>query len=112
MFIYTDIILSYGRGIVVQHGHSTEINASYIGKNCILFQNVTIGTNGSAIGPKIGNNCFFGAGCTILGNINIGNNVKIGANAIVTKDIPDNCTVVTKGTSIVKMNGKKVNIIL
>lgn len=77
MFIYTDIILSYGGGIVVQHGHSTEINALYIGKNCIFFQNVTIGTNGSAIGPKIGNNCFFGAECTVLGNINIGDNVKI-----------------------------------
>ncbi|MCS3152952.1 serine acetyltransferase [Phocaeicola dorei] len=45
-----------------------------------------------------------------MGNIKIGNNVKIGANAIVTQDLPDNCTVVTKGTCIVKLSGKRVHI--
>ena len=99
-----------GGGICVNHGHSTELNAKTIGSNCIFFQNVTIGTNGSRIGPTIGNNCFFGAGCVVVGDITIGNNVKVGANAIVTKSIPDNCTVVTTGTTIVKQNGEKVNI--
>ena len=93
----------------MNHGHSTELNARKIGRNCIFFQNVTIGTNGSNIGPSIGDNCFFGAGC-VVGNITIGNNVKVGANAIVTKSIPDNCTVITTGTTIVKQNGQKVNI--
>lgn len=97
-------------GICINHGHSTELNAKKIGKNCIFFQNVTIGTNGSRIGPTIGDNCFFGAGCVVVGDITIGNNVKVGANAIVTKSIPDNCTVVTTGTTIVKLNGEKVNI--
>lgn len=46
----------------------------------------------------------------MLGEIRIGNNVKVGANAIVVKDVPDNCTVVTKGTVIVKKDGEKVNI--
>lgn len=99
-----------GGGICVNHGHSTEINAKSIGNNCHIFQNVTIGTNGSAIGPVIGDNCFFGAGCVVLGEIRIGNNVKVGANAIVVKDVPDNCTVVTKGTTIVKKDGEIVNI--
>ena len=40
----------------------------------------------------------------------IGNNVKIGANAIVTQDLPDNCTVVTKGSCIVRLSGEKVRI--
>lgn len=81
-----------------------------MGKNCVIFQNVTIGSNGTPIGPTIGNNVFFGAGCVVLGDIHIGNNVRIGANAIVVKDIPDNCTVVTRGTTIVKKDNKKVNI--
>ena len=46
----------------------------------------------------------------VLGDIHIGSNVKVGANAIVVKDVPDNCTVVTKGTVIIKKDGEKVNI--
>ena len=99
-----------GGGICVSHGHSTEINAKRIGNNCHIFQNVTIGTNGSATGPTIGDNCFFGAGCVVIGNIFIGNNVSVGANAVVVKDIPDNCTVVCKGMAIVKKDGERVKI--
>jgi len=99
-----------GGGICINHGHSTEVNAKSIGCNCHIFQNVTIGTNGSAVGPTIGDNCFFGAGCVVIGDIRIGNNVKIGANAVVVKDVPDNCTVVCKGMTIVRKDGEKVNI--
>ena len=99
-----------GGGICINHGHSTEVNAKSIGKNCHVFQNVTIGTNGSATGPIIGNNCFFGAGCVVVGEIHIGNNVKIGANAVVTKNVPDNCTVVCRGMTIVRKDGEKVEI--
>ena len=99
-----------GGGICVNHGHSTEINARSIGRNCHIFQNVTIGTNGNKIGPTIGDNCFFGTGCVVIGDITIGNNVKIGANAVVVKDVPDNCTVVCKGMTIVKKDGEKVEI--
>lgn len=42
----------------------------------------------------IGDNCFIGCSAKILGGIHIGDNVKIGANAVVIKDVPDNCTVV------------------
>lgn len=99
-----------GGGMVINHGHSVEINASRIGKNFHCFQNVTIGTTNSPIGPTIGDNVFVGAGAVIMGNIKIGNNVKIGANAIVTQDLPDNCTVVTKGSCIVRLSGEKVRI--
>ena len=99
-----------GGGICINHGHSTEVNAKRIGKNCHIFQNVTIGTNGSAIGPVIGDNCFFGAGCVVVGDIHVGNNVRIGANAVVVKDVPDNCTVVCRGMTIVKKDGKKIEI--
>ena len=102
--------MQLGGGICVNHGHSTEINAKSIGRNCHIFQNVTIGTNGSAIGPVIGDNCFFGAGCVVIGEISIGDNVRIGANAVVVKDVPNNCTVVSRGTMIVKKDGEKVEI--
>ena len=91
-----------GGGMVINHGHSVEINASRIGKNFHCFQNVTIGTTNSPI---------VGAGAVIMGNIKIGNNVKIGANAIVTQDLPDNCTVVTKGSCIVRLSGFPSQII-
>lgn len=61
-----------------------------IGKNCFIRQNVTVG-NGDTV---IGDNVDIGAGAIIIGSIQIGNNVMIGANAVVNKDIPDNCTAV------------------
>lgn len=102
--------LQIGGGICINHGHSTEVNAKSIGRNCHIFQNVTIGTNGSAKGPVIGDNCLFGAGCVVIGDIRIGNSVKIGANTVVVKDVPDNCTVVTRGTTIVRKDGEKTEI--
>lgn len=70
-----------------------------IGSNCVIFHQVTIGSNtlkGSKnIGsPVIGNNVYIGTGAKIIGGIKIGNNVRIGANCVVTRDIPDNATVV------------------
>ena len=44
--------------------------------------------------PVIGDNVDIGTGAVILGGVHIGNNVRIGANAVVNKDIPDNCTAV------------------
>lgn len=58
----------------------------------MIYQNVTIGSGVN--GPRIGKNCLLGAGCCVLGDITIGDNVKVGANAVVLKDVPSNCTVV------------------
>lgn len=66
-----------------------------IGKNCLIYQNVTIGeVNREA--PVIGDNCLIGAGAVIIGGIRIGNNVCIGAGTVVNKDVPDNFTVVSQ----------------
>lgn len=65
-----------------------------IGKNCKIFQNVTIGGLPSGGVPVIGDNVLIGAGAVILGNVNIGSHVKIGANAVVLSDVPDGCTAV------------------
>lgn len=64
-----------------------------IGKNAVIWQQVTIGSSGGGT-PVIGDNCKIGAGAKILGGVKIGNNCVIGANAVVTKDVPDNTTVV------------------
>jgi serine acetyltransferase len=58
--------------------------------------------------PVIGSNVAIYAGAKVLGNITIGDNVNIGANAVVVKDVPDNCTVVSVPAYIVKRNGIKV----
>ncbi len=64
-----------------------------IGVNAVIWQQVTIGSSGGGT-PIIGDNCKIGAGSKILGGVTIGNNVFIGANAVVTKDVPDNAVVV------------------
>lgn len=76
-----------------------------IGKNCTILPGVVIGNkyleddNSWVI---IGDNCYIGLGVKIFGSITIGNNVIIGANAIVTKSIPDNCIVGGVPAKIIK----------
>ncbi len=73
-------------------------SAAKVGKGCIIFQGVTIGSNTlldskSAGAPTIGDNAYIGAGAKIIGNVKVGNNVRIGAGCTVTRDVPDNSTV-------------------
>lgn len=81
-----------GGGLIIQHGFSTIINAKKIGKNCHIYQQVTIGYNGVQA-PIIGNNVRICCGPKVIGGIRVGNNVVIGANAVVCKDVPDNVIV-------------------
>jgi len=86
-----------------------------IGKNCTIFQQVTIGSNmlidSKGFGsPVIGCNCLIGAGAKIIGNVNIGNNCRIGANAVVTQDLPDNCVVVPGNQVIIQKENLENNI--
>lgn len=80
-------------GIII--GHHVEIGA-----NCIIYQQVTI----ASTKVKIGDNVLIGAGAIILNNVNIGNNVKIGANAVVVEDVPDDTTVVLQKPRIIVRN--------
>ena len=98
------------KGVNIGHGIGIVIHQnSRIGKGTMIYQNVTIG---SGNGPIIGENCILGCGCCVLGDIVIGNNVKIGANAVVLKNVPDNCTVVGIPAKIVMQNGFKIEITL
>lgn len=61
-----------------------------IGKDAIIFHNVTIGNGGARIGDR----CYIGTGAVIIGAVNIANDVTIGANAVVNFDVPAGATVV------------------
>lgn len=87
--------------IIYPHGLSGVFisNGAIIGDRCVIFHQVTIGSNALPDSknegfPTIGKNCYIGTGAKIIGNVKIGNNVRIGANTVVTKDVPDNATVV------------------
>ena len=66
-----------------------------IGDNCVVGQHVTVGGGNNRYPgvPKIGNNVYISHGAIVFGGITIGNNVTIGANAVVTKPVPDNAIV-------------------
>ncbi len=98
------------------HGLSGIFISNYasIGKNCVIFQQVTIGSNtlGDSKGkgaPMIGDNVYIGSGAKIIGNVRIGDNVRIGANCIVVKNIPNNCTVVLQSPRIIQHKNIKDN---
>ena len=58
-----------------------------IGVNCLIFQQVTVGTRGTEGVPKIGGHVDIGAGAKILGPVTVGDHAKIGANAVVLADV-------------------------
>lgn len=86
---------------MLPHGlHGVYISRyARIGANCCIYQNVTIGEV-NRIAPQIGNRCLIGAGAVIIGNIKIGDDVKIGAGAVVCTDIPSHATVVAPPSRI------------
>lgn len=96
-----------GRGMLAVHSFSSVINASSVGENFIIKNDVTIGSGKNGL-PAIKNNVEINVGAIIIGGIIIGNNVIIGAGAVVTKSVPDNCTVIGNPAYIIKKNGIKV----
>ena len=80
-------------GLTVMHGFSTVVNASHIGRNFHVAQQVTIGWGPSGT-PTIGNNVKVYAGAIIVGGVTIGDNAVIGAGTVVVKDVPANTLVV------------------
>ena len=105
-----------GKGLFIDHGMGVVIGeTSIIGDNVLLYQGVTLGGTGLVKGkrhPTIGNNVVIGTGAKVLGNITIGDNSYVGANAVVIKDIPPNSTVVCVPGRITKQDGKKIDLSL
>ncbi len=101
-----------GKGLFIDHGTGVVIGeTAIIGDNCLIYQGVTLGGTGKQKGkrhPTLGDNVLVGAGAKVLGPFKVGNNVKIAANAVVLKAVPENSTAVGVPARIIKKNGQKV----
>jgi serine O-acetyltransferase len=100
-----------GSGLYIGHFGGIVVNEqATIGKNCNLSHGVTIGqaNRGRNKGcPIIGDNVYIGPGAKIVGAVTIGNNVAVGANCVVTRDIPDNAVVVGVPGRVISLNGSE-----
>jgi serine O-acetyltransferase len=77
-----------GGGLLIPHPNGIVIHPdAKIGVNCLIFQQVTIGSRDALGHPEIGGHVDIGAGAKILGRVNIGSHARIGANAVVVKDV-------------------------
>lgn len=91
-----------GKGVELLHPFATVINADKIGDNFSFRNGTTIGSKSNGR-PTLGNDVTLGVNVCIIGKINIGNNVTIGAGSVVTKDLPDNCIAAGNPARIIKM---------
>jgi serine O-acetyltransferase len=102
-----------GRRFFIDHGDGVVIGeTSVIGDDVLMYHQVTLG--GTSLDklkrhPTLGNGVLVGMGAKILGNIVIGDHCRIGANAVVNKDIPPNCTVVGIPGRIVRRDGERTD---
>lgn len=100
--------IDHGMGVVI--GETTEI-----GDDVLLYQGVTLGGTGKEKGkrhPTIGDGVVVGTGAKILGNIRIGDHVKVGAGSVVVRPVPDDATVVGVPGRIVRSRGEAVDDVL
>jgi serine O-acetyltransferase len=98
-----------GRGLYVGHGGSVFVGGKAIlGENCNLSHEVTIGVGGRGDErgmPVIGDRVYVAAGAKIFGKVVVGNDVAIGANAVVTKSIPDHAVAVGIPARVISFEG-------
>lgn len=102
-----------GRGFFIDHGMGVVIGeTTVIGEGVTLYQGVTLGGTGKETGkrhPTLGDHVVVGAGAKILGNITIGSNSYVGANAVVLRSVPPNSTVVGVPGHVTKQDGEKID---
>lgn len=100
-----------GKGLFIDHGMGVVIGeTAEVGDNVTIYHGVTLGGTGKDKGkrhPTVKDNVIIGAGAKVLGPIIIGNDVKIGANSVVLKDVPDNATAVGIPAKIIVKDKKK-----
>jgi len=101
-----------GEGLFIDHGMGDVIGeTAEIGDNVTIYQGATLGGTGKETGkrhPTIGNNVVIRTGEKVLGPFKVGDNSKIGANAVVLSEVPPNCTVVGVPGRIVRKDNKRV----
>ncbi len=82
-----DLKLPHPNGVII-HGEAV------VGKNCMIMQQVTIGMIDAGEVPRVGNDVYIGAGAKIIGAVIIGDGSRVGANAVVLRDVPPHHTAV------------------
>ncbi len=103
-----------GRNLFIDHGMGVVIGqTAIIGDNVTLYHGVTLGGKGAYLPhakrhPTIGNNVVIGAGAQVLGAITVGDNAAVGANSVVTHDVPANTTVVGNPARKIDPHGCKI----
>lgn len=101
-----------GKRLFIDHGTGVVIGeTAEIGDDVTLYQGVTLGGTGKDTGkrhPTIGNNVMIGAGAKVLGPLNIGDNTRVAAGAVVLRDIPANCTATGVPARVIKIDGVRV----
>ncbi|MDZ5455585.1 serine O-acetyltransferase [Azohydromonas lata] len=111
MFFHSSIPYQVEIGPGVSFGHRQGIMMGKrvkIGARCKIRHQVTI-AGGKGGGATIGDDVQIGAGAKIIGPIRVGNRARIGANAVVVKDVPDDATVVGIPARVVRIAGRKVS---
>jgi serine O-acetyltransferase len=100
-----------GRALFIDHGAGVVIGeTSQVGDDVTLYQGVTLGGTGFGRGkrhPTLGSEVVVGSGAKLLGPIEVGDRVKIGANSVVIHDVPPNATVVGNPGHPVRVDGKR-----
>lgn len=93
------VFFDHGMGIVI--GETAEI-----GEGCTIYQGVTLGgtslTKGAKRHPTLGRNVVIGAGAKVIGSFTVGDNAKVGSNAVLTKELPPGATAVGNPARIIQ----------
>jgi serine O-acetyltransferase len=97
----------FGPGLSIAHHGTITVNGeAVVGRNCRIDTQTTIGdVRGQA--PVLGDNVYIGSGARILGGVRIGDEVAIGANAVVIEDVPDRVTVGGIPAKVISRNGSR-----
>ena len=97
-----------GRRFTIDHGMGVVIGGtSVIGDDCLLYQGVTLGMNGKATRgskrhPTLGDNVMVGANAVIIGDVVVGSGTRVGAGSVVVRDVPNDVTVAGTPARIVR----------
>jgi putative colanic acid biosynthesis acetyltransferase WcaB len=97
-----------GKGLIIQHGQALVVNdRAVIGKNCVLRNGCTIGIKKDVFGnkskaPVLGNNVDLGANVVIIGPVEIGDNVIIGAGSVIVKNVQSHCVIAGNPARVIK----------
>jgi serine O-acetyltransferase len=101
-----------GKKLFIDHGMGVVIGETCeIGDDVVIYQGVTLGGTGKEKGkrhPTIGNRVVIASGAKVLGSFKVGDNVSIGANSVVLREVPPNSTVVGIPGRVVKRDGQRV----